>query len=302
MNNINNYDLNLLIAFRYMMEIRNVSKVAEQLNIGQSAMSHVLKRLRTQFNDPLFSKTSQGMVPTLRAEELYRELITPLDNLTQALQSVKQFDPATSNRVFIIGTSDYFEILLLNKLIQHLSIVAPGIKLRCVQCNDDDLTKSLQTVDFVFGRFSNPHQNLYKKVLWNDEFVTVVRQGHSRIKENKITLEAFLEEKHVLISPSGAGTSIVDKALSVAGHQREVVLTTHLFSTPLEIVACSDMITTMPKLLAELLSKQGNEQHKIKLLKPPVHLAPFEINIVWGPYKHNDPAHKWFREMINMII
>lgn len=71
MNNINNYDLNLLIAFRHMMEIRNVSKVAEQLNIGQSAMSHVLKRLRTQFNDPLFSKTSQGMVPTLRAEELY---------------------------------------------------------------------------------------------------------------------------------------------------------------------------------------------------------------------------------------
>lgn len=218
------------------------------------------------------------------------------------MQSVEQFNPSKSNRVFIIGTSDYFEILLLNKLIQHLSIVAPGIKLRCVNCNDDDLKKTLQTVDFVFGRFSNPHQNLYKKVLWHDEFVTVVRQAHSQIKEDEVTLDAFIEAKHVLISPSGSGTSIVDKALSAAGYQRNVVLTTHLFSTPLDIVACSDMITTMPKLLAELLSKQGIEKHKIKLLKPPIYLAPFEINIVWGPYKHNDPAHKWFREMISLII
>ena len=138
--------------------------------------------------------------------------------------------------------------------------------------------------------------------MWHDEFVTVVRREHTRIKEDKITLDAFLEAKHVLISPSGGGTSIVDKALSEAGYQRNVVLTTHLFSTPLDIVSCSDMITTMPKLLAELLSKQGNEKHKIKLLKPPIYLAPFEINILWGPYKHNDPGHKWFREMISLVI
>lgn len=298
MKNINNYDLNLLVAFRLMMEVRNVSKVADKLNIGQSAMSHVLKRLRTQFNDPLFNKTSQGMVPTLRAEELYRGLIAPLDELTQALQATQQFSPSTSERVFIIGTSDYFEKLLLNKLILHLSIVAPGIQLRCVNFDDDDLAKELQTVDFVFGRFSNPNQNLYKRKLWQDEFVTVVRRDHSRIKDNNLTLEQFLEENHVLISPSGGGISMVDKELSAQGHQRNVVLTTHLFSTPLDVVACSDMITTMPKLLAE----HSYQKNKIKLLKPPVYLAPFEINILWGPYKHNDPAHKWFREMINSIV
>ncbi len=58
---INNYDLNLLTIFSLMMELGSVSNVAIKIGITQSALSHALKKLRHQFDDPLFKKTAQGM-------------------------------------------------------------------------------------------------------------------------------------------------------------------------------------------------------------------------------------------------
>ncbi|MEC6816525.1 LysR family transcriptional regulator, partial [Photobacterium toruni] len=43
-------DLNLLIAFAALMDTRSVTKAANKLAIGQSAMSHNLSRLRRLLN------------------------------------------------------------------------------------------------------------------------------------------------------------------------------------------------------------------------------------------------------------
>ena len=67
-------DLNLLVAFQVLLEEQNVSKAAERLFITQSAMSKTLSRLRELFDDHLFTRSAQGMVPTPRAIELHAEL------------------------------------------------------------------------------------------------------------------------------------------------------------------------------------------------------------------------------------
>lgn len=297
MNKINNGDLNLLNVFRLMIEMRSVSKVANKVGVSQSALSHTLKRLRTQFEDPLFHKTASGMEPSQRALEIYRAIKEPLENLTSALQVVQVFDPKLSQHTFVLGTSDYFEKLLLTPIVQHLSIEAPSIKLRCVNYDDLQLNKELINVDLVFGRYTNPPENLYKQTLWQDKFVTVVGNGHSRIIKDKITLKQFINEKHILISPTGSGTSLVDNELAKFGLKRNIALTSRLFNTPIEIVENSEMITTMP----EHLAKHSARQERVKFLPPPINIQPFEVNMLWGPLKHNDPAHQWLRQTILSI-
>ena len=61
------FDLNLLVAFDLLMKERSVSRAAEKMFISQSAMSHILQRLRQQLDDPLLLKTPAGMAPTERA-------------------------------------------------------------------------------------------------------------------------------------------------------------------------------------------------------------------------------------------
>jgi len=297
MNKFNNSDLNLLNVFRLMIEMRSVSKVANKVGVSQSALSHTLKRLRVQFEDPLFHKTASGMEPSQRALEIYRAIKDPLESLTSALQVVQAFDPKLSGHTFVLGTSDYFEKLLLTPIVQYLNIEAPSIKLRCVNYDDLQLNKELINVDLVFGSYKNPPENLYKQTLWQDKFVTVVAKGHARIVKDKITLKQFINEKHILISPTGSGTSLVDNELTKLGLKRNIALTSRLFNTPVEIVENSAMITTMP----ERLAKHSAKQEKVKFLPPPIRMQPFEVNMLWGPLKHKDPAHQWFRQTILAI-
>ena len=44
-------DLNLLVAFDALLDERSVTRAAERLFVGQSAMSATLGRLRILFND-----------------------------------------------------------------------------------------------------------------------------------------------------------------------------------------------------------------------------------------------------------
>ena len=297
MNKSNNSDLNLLNVFRLIIEMRSISKVANKIGVSQSALSHSLKRLRDQFEDPLFHKTASGMEPSQRALEIYRAIKEPLESLTSALQVVQVFDPKLSQHTFTLGTSDYFEKLLLTPIVQYLSNEAPFIKLRCVNYDDLQLNKELINVDLVFGRYTNPPENLYKQTLWQDKFVTVVSKEHARIIKNKITLKQFINERHILISPTGSGKSLIDIELTKLGLKRNIALTSRLFNTPVEIVENSEMITTMP----ERLAKHSAKQEKVKFVPPPISMQPFEVDMLWGPLKHKDPAHQWLRQTILTI-
>ena len=68
--NPNRLDLNLLRVFDAILETRSVTIAASTLSLTQSAVSNQLARLRDAFDDPLFVRTSEGMVPTPRAEAI----------------------------------------------------------------------------------------------------------------------------------------------------------------------------------------------------------------------------------------
>ena len=81
--NLSAIDLNLLVAFEALLEQRSVTKAAEQIHIGQPAMSASLNRLRILFEDELFVRLGRQMQPTLKAQA-----ITP--GILAALQQIRQ--------------------------------------------------------------------------------------------------------------------------------------------------------------------------------------------------------------------
>ena len=76
--NPNLLDLNLLRVFDTMLETRSVTITASTLSLTQSAVSNQLARLRDAFDDPLFVRTSEGMVPTPRAMAIAGPIRTSL--------------------------------------------------------------------------------------------------------------------------------------------------------------------------------------------------------------------------------
>ncbi|MEQ1484156.1 LysR family transcriptional regulator [Methyloglobulus sp.] len=69
-----------------------MTRAAEQMFVTQSAMSHILHRLRQQLDDALLVKTPTGMKPTERALALIepvRALLTEMEQLFSRLWNLK---------------------------------------------------------------------------------------------------------------------------------------------------------------------------------------------------------------------
>ena len=67
-------DLNLLLVFYVVYQSLSVSVAAEQLGVGQPAVSNSLKRLRRFFQDPLFLRSGRNIRPTCKAAQIAEKL------------------------------------------------------------------------------------------------------------------------------------------------------------------------------------------------------------------------------------
>ena len=101
---LDNFDLNLLVAFQALLEERNVTRAARRLHVTQSAMSASLKRLREALGDPILLQHGKAMIPTPHALALAPEVTAAMGVLRRLIQPSTGFDPATSTRTFRIAT------------------------------------------------------------------------------------------------------------------------------------------------------------------------------------------------------
>src|SRR5579863_7402086 len=68
--NLRSVDLNLLPALEALLRRRHVTRAAEGVGLSQTAMSHILGRLRDVLGDDLLVRGPSGLALTSRAEEL----------------------------------------------------------------------------------------------------------------------------------------------------------------------------------------------------------------------------------------
>ena len=109
-------DLNLLVAFDALMQERSVSRAAELCFLSQPAMSNALARLREMLGDPLLVRTSNGMMPSPRAQSLEAPIRSMLNRLGHHLQPPEPFEPDRTDRRFCIALTGYGENVILPEL------------------------------------------------------------------------------------------------------------------------------------------------------------------------------------------
>ena len=122
-------DLNLLVAFDALIELRNVSRAAERLSMSQPAMTAALNRLREYFADDLFIQNGRRMAPTVLASTLQPQVQKVLADLQNLVATSGGFDPSSSERTFRLATSDFVAAVVIAPLVETLARIAPNIRL-----------------------------------------------------------------------------------------------------------------------------------------------------------------------------
>ncbi|WP_417596391.1 LysR family transcriptional regulator [Oceanospirillum sp.] len=285
-------DLNALVTLKVLLDEKHVTQTAHQLNLTQSAVSRTLAKLREMFDDPLLVKSGKHLALTNRAEKLQPQLNALLENAS-ALLLPEKFNPATHKGSIRLATTDYGTHSLLPRLVPALNEVAPGVSLTAVDWRSNLLTELEENrVDLIIGGATIPPSDIFQRIVAHDHFVAVVRKSHPYAE--KITLDQYLQLKHVMISPTGTGNSGIDDLLALNRHKRNISVRVPHFFAALEIIATTDMIILLP---AKFVRRYVSED-KYSVLPPPFEIPPMEISMFWHARMHHDPLHQWFRQFV----
>jgi DNA-binding transcriptional LysR family regulator len=284
-------DLEWLGVFVEIYKTQNVSRAAERLGIAQASASIALNKLRHHFADPLFVRTSRGMEPTPRAQAIHPELQEVLLRIGKARGTRSAFSAAETQREFRICMTDISEIVLLPRLINHLGQIAPRLSVRAEKIAADS-PRQLESgdVDLAVGFIPDLEAGFYQQALFEQNFVCLAARDHPRI-QSRLSRRAFMAEGHIVVTASGTGHSIVDKVLARHKIERRVVLRVPSFLGVARIVAQTELLVIVPRLLGDTLASQ----EPVQLLQPPVALPSYKVKQHWHERFHADAGNVWLR-------
>jgi DNA-binding transcriptional LysR family regulator len=291
-------DLEWLGVFVEVYKTQSISRAAQRRGIAQASASIALNKLRRYFDDRLFSRTSLGMEPTPKARRLFPELQEALLRVETARGVRGAFSPHDAAREFRICMTDISEIVLLPRLINHLRQAAPNLVVEAEKISPDS-RRRLESgdVDLAVGFMPDLEAGFYQQVLFAQDFVCLASVDHPRIRAKPGRRE-FCAERHIAVVTSATGHSIVDKVLARHKIERQVVLRVASFLGVARIVAQTELLVIVPRLLGNTLASQ----ERIQVLEPPVNLPSYKVKQHWHERFNADPGNIWLRRTMAQLF
>ena len=291
--NLNKVDLNLFIVFDAIYTEANLTRAGQIVGITQPAVSNALARLRETFNDPLFVRTAQGMVPTPMAQNIITPVRNALQLLRVSVQESRSFVPEQATKTYRISMTDLTEAVILPHLASRIRRSAPNINIDSFLIKRRETTKELAAgrLDFAIDAPLNTDTQVRHVKLFEDRHVCVMRKGHPLAKKDKITLDDYLAQSHIHISSRRNGLGHVDLALGKMGIQRRVVMRSQHYQMAPLVLESTDLIMTVHERFAQ--------RHNLHWTTLPIDDVPaIETHLFWHESTDQDPANRWMREQI----
>jgi DNA-binding transcriptional LysR family regulator len=290
-------DLNLLVAFDLLIEEESVRGAARRANVTPSAMSHTLARLRDLLGDELLVRAGRGMAATPRAQELAVPVKDLLARAREVLDSPATFVARELQRRFRVACTDHISTVLLGPAEERLMLEAPGVDLSVLPVVTDTMEQLRKgDIDVAIGVFPGAPQEVRRRRLFTDRFVTVHRAGHPRLasQNDQLELEQFVSEPHVLVAPRGTPEGLVDRKLHAMGLERRVVRAFPSFLAALWHVTQTDALLTVS---ARLVSAMADALPLVER-EPPLELPDYDLEMAWHPRTQKVASDEWFRGLL----
>ncbi|MGS2722307.1 LysR family transcriptional regulator [Porticoccus sp. GXU_MW_L64] len=283
-------DLNLFVVFDAVYRERSVTKVAQTLNLTQPAVSNALSRLREMFDDPLFVRTSEGMMPTPVADTVVGDVKSALALLEKSAGINAHFSPESAEKLYRLSMNDLAESLFLSPLYAELKKRAPKMSLSSYYIDRQSATADLKSaaIDFLVDTPLVRAKEFHFQEVIKLPYVCAVRQGHP-LASKKLTLDRYIESEHIHVSSRRKGRGQADVAVNKMGLQRNIGMRVKDYLVAARVTRTTDLVWTAPKVLAESLPL---------VVKPlPFDVEPLELILYWHKSADTDPANQWFRDL-----
>jgi DNA-binding transcriptional LysR family regulator len=282
--------LKLLVA---VVEAGSITGAAQRLGVSQSAVSHLLDKLRGITGDPLFVKSGRGIVATARAEQLAvqaRALLASMEHFA----SSGEFDPARWQTTFTVAANDFQRDVLLPPLLARLRQTAPGVALRVVASGIPslDLLRSGQC-QLVISPRPPEGGDILQKRLFEDEYRVFY---DATVRTAPRTRADYLAGEHITVVYDSNLALDLDQWLAARGVKRTFRVMVPGFAGLAPFIRGSTLLATVPGLLRSHLL------HGLANARVPLPCPSMPMFMVWHLRHQQDPAHRWLRGQLEAVV
>ena len=285
-------DLNLLVVFEVLMELRSVTAAAEKLGRTQSAISHALARLRDQLGDPLLVRVGGRMQPSPFAERLVEDVAPLLRGIRRVLAPPRLFDPSSSDRVFRIAIPTLTH--LIAEVSTRVSREAPNVRIEWMPAHHevyDALSEGLIDLAHLGGEPRLP-DGLEHEVMEPFSWVTFARRDHPAT--HHWGLDAWHRYPHLMVNVTRAHRNPFAQTFGGRVDRRRISAMIADSSGVASILAHSDFLATFPAILLA----RDMDAHGLCALKPPIEMDPVLVRFFWSSRFASDAGGIWIRSIV----
>jgi len=286
-------DGHLLEVLVAVIEESSVTRAAQWLEVTQSAVSHLLGKLRAIVADPLFVRSGRGIVATARAEALAQRARMLLVEM-RAFAASGAFEPAQFNATVTIAANDLQRDLLQPLLLRTARVCAPGLVLRVMPSavpSAETLREEL--CQLVITPRPPDASDIVQQRLFEDRYLVFHEASARDAPRNEAD---YLASEHVTVLYERRRALDIDRWIDERGLRRRFAVTVPDFSGVGPFLRASALLTTLPGLV------RANLMRGFSVAPVPFDCPPMPMYMVWHLRHHTDPMHLWLRSELQSIV
>ncbi len=285
-------DARLLRLLVTVVDTGSVTAAAQRLGVTQSAVSHLLDKLRGITGDALFTKSGRGIVATARALTLAERARALLGDLARFAEH-EHFDPARWHTSFTIAANDFQRDALLPALMLRLREQAPGVMLRVIASDvpSPEMLRQQQCQLIVSPR-PPEGTDIVQKRLFADRYRVFYDPA---VREAPRSRKDYLAAEHVSVLYAPQRTLDLDQHLQAKGIERRFRVMVPGFAGLPAFLRGTDMLATVPGLMREHLMR-GLADAEVPLPCPSL-----PMYMIWHLRHQQDAAHRWLRTQLQEV-
>ncbi|GAL09377.1 transcriptional regulators LysR family [Vibrio astriarenae] len=293
-------DLNLLRLLVVLSEEKQTTTAARRLHVSQPTISVMLRKLRDQFNDPLFVRDKNKLEPTVRCQQILQGLPSILDSIDALYLDEETWDISqVSGEVTLIFSPPLMSTIAA-PLVQLLSSQAPNATVDCYHWGFDAL-RDIELKNKCWGFSALPmdtNKNIMQKDIGNDEFVVVMRKDHP-ISGNSLN-EVLDYPLCVNLVYGDSGSSRSEQIFRKMHRDKKVGVRTSDVMVMLHLVEQSDYLGIVSKHLLPKLDERFRYVDLPIELPQEAHFRP--LALFSHQRNRHDPLTQWLHERASALL
>jgi DNA-binding transcriptional LysR family regulator len=286
-----------LEIFVLVAELGGFTAAGDKLGISQSAVSHALKQLETEWGVTLLSRDKTGIDVTSVGKSLLvrvRELLAVSEAIHQEVSAVRGLNRGVL-RIGSFGLSS--SLLFLPRILDQYRYSHPEIEIFVDEGPNDAVTQWIAERRVDVGFVVLPDERFDTQPLVEDQLVAVVPASHPLARQKSVNLSDLCHSSFIMTA--AGSTAEIEKLFASAGLRPNVK---HRYSQIITVIKMVESGAGVSIASGLALSDQVMAMCPGAVKKPLSPAAKRSIGLAVPSLKHASPAVHAFLKTSKLVL